>query len=773
MPAAGSPVPVLSKKTKNRKEIMKNTLRQALLRGLAVGAFMAAAASSVSPASAQSYTWQTVKIGAGGYVPEIIAHPGQQNLFYARTDVGGAYRYNASNDTWVPLLDFLTPSQDSYDFVEAIATDPNNTNMLYMVAGGGHDWSISCCGAVLISWNQGYSFQIVPLTFEVNGNERGRNVGSRLQVDPNLGSVLFYGTANTSAGKATNGLWKSTNNGYNWSQVTSFPALSSDDTGAGVSFVAYYKPSSSSGQATKRIFAGVNTTPAANAGATLYQSFDGGNSWSLVPGGPTGLMPQVGAMGPDGNLYITYSQHDPSSSGWGPDGLINGQVWKYNVAGNSWSNITPPNDSVQLAGWNDNYGFSGLSVDPLHPGVVAVMTADRYDGHGEALFRTTNGGQSWVDATAKASIDTSQAPWNGTRSYIGNWSGVVLDPFDQNHAFVTWGGGIMSTHNLTASASGSTVNFAIDENGVEEGAVLGLASPNTFSWGGSVPVVSAMGDMCGFFHASVTQSPANAFQNPTCGNTTSIDWAKSTPNVMVRVGNNASAPGAISYNGGYSWSPFASVPSSIKSGNGQVAMNADGSAILWAPGDSGVAPVVSTSSASSWTSTSLPAGIAVVADGANVNNFYAYDRTTGKVYVSTNKGATWTQPTTPIAWHTLTTPFGKACDVWLYGYSGLQHNTSCGSGAWTQLSGPTSVQALGFGKAASGQSYPAMYISGTYNGATGVFRSVDAGNSWVRIDDAQHQYGGVRMIMGDPKTFGTIYAATNAARGVVMATSPN
>src|SRR6185312_6118660 len=131
-----------SGKKQNRKEVMKNTLRHALLRGLAIGALVTAAAVSlVSTASAQSYTWQTVKIGGGGYVPEIIAHPGQQNLFYARTDVGGAYRYNSSNDTWVPLLDSLTPSQDSYDFVEAIATDPNNTNMLYMVAGGGHDWS--------------------------------------------------------------------------------------------------------------------------------------------------------------------------------------------------------------------------------------------------------------------------------------------------------------------------------------------------------------------------------------------------------------------------------------------------------------------------------------------------------------------------------------------------------------------------------------------------------------------------------------------------------
>ncbi|MGN6424311.1 MAG: hypothetical protein ACTHLA_13470 [Asticcacaulis sp.] len=754
---------------------MKSTLRRALLRGLAIGAFVATAAiSTVSPASAQSYTWQTAKIGGGGYVPEIIAHPGQQNLFYARTDVGGAYRYNSSNNTWTPLLDFLTPDQDAYDFVEAIAVDPNNTNMLYMVAGGGHDWQTNCCGALLISWNQGYSFQIVPFTFEVNGNEAGRNVGSRLVVDPNLGTNLFYGTANASASSSTNGLWKSTNYGYNWSQVTSFPALSSDGTGAGISFVAMYKPSSASGQATKTIFVGVSTATAAANGTTLYRSTDGGNTWSLVSGAPTGLLPQQGQIGPDGNLYITYSRAASGQSGGGPSGLEHGQVWKYNVAGSNWTNITPTNDSQQLAGWFDDYGFSGLSVDPAHSGTVAVMSVNRYDGHGESLYRTTNGGQSWVDATANVNINLSAAPWNGTRSYIGNWSGVALDPFNTNHAFVTWGGGIMSTQNLTASASGGTVNFALDENGVEETVPLSLASPSTFSWGGSVPLVSGMGDVCGFFHTSMTQAPATAFSNPTCGNTTSLDWAKSAPNVMVRVGQYGSAAAGISYNGGYSWSPFTSNPSGVTvNGGGNIAINADGSAIVWSPGDSGVVPAVSTNGTYSWTSTSLPAGIAVVADGANVNNFYAYDRTTGKVYVSTNKGVSWTQPTTPIAWHTMITPFGKSCDVWLYGYSGLLHNTSCGSGTWSQVSGPTSIQAMGFGKAASGQSYPAMYVAGAYNNVKGVFRSVDGGGSWTRIDDAQHQYGGFRMLAGDPKTFGTVYGATNAGRGIVYGTSPN
>lgn len=752
---------------------MKNTLRYAPLRALAAGALLASAAfATASPATAQSYTWQSVKIGGGGYVPEIIAHPGQQNLFYARTDVGGAYRYNASNNSWVPLLDSLSLAQRLYDDVEAIAIDPSNTQKLYMVAGGGGDWNVTCCGAVLVSNNQGASFTIVPLTFNVNGNERGRNVGSRLQVDPNLGSTLFYGTANTSAGASTNGLWKSTDSGAHWARVTSFPGMSNNDTGAGVSFVAFYKPSSSSGRATQRLFAAVSTPAAASTGATLYQSTNGGTSWSQVTGAPIGQLPQVGAIGPDGNLYITYSQHDPSSSAWGPDGLINGQVWKYNIPNNSWTNITPPNDSQQLAGWTANYGFSGLSVDPAHPGVVAAMTANRYDGHGEALYRTTNGGQSWVDATAKSAFDTSYAPWTGPKTYVGNWSGVLLDPFDTNHAFVTWGGGILSTHNLTASASGSTVNFALDENGVEEDAVLSLISPNTFSWGGSVPVVSGTGDNCGFYHANVNQAPSTAFSNPGCNNTESLDWAKNTPSLLVRASTGA-GPGAISYNGGYSWNPFTNVPSNITTGGGHIAVNVDGSAILWAPDDN-VAPVVSTTATYSWNATSLPAGSFVAADGSDANNLYAYDKLTGNFYVSTNHGTNWSQTASLVSWaNGITTPFGRSCDIWLYGTNGVSHNTSCGLGSWTQVSGISNVQGLGFGKAASGQSYPTIYLAGIVNGTSGLFRSVNAGTTWVKVNDSAHQYGGFGIVAGDPKTFGTVYAASNSGRGVIMGTSPN
>lgn len=44
--------------------------------------------------------------------------------------------------------------------------------------------------------------------------------------------------------------------------------------------------------------------------------------------------------------------------------------------------------------------------------------------------------------------------------------------------------------------------------------------------------------------------------------------------------------------------------------------------------------------------------------------------------------------------------------------------------------------------AAPDSNFPAIYIWGTVNNISGIFRSVDGGASWVRINDSAHQFGG-------------------------------
>ena len=71
-----------------------------------------------------------------------------------------------------------------------------------------------------------------------------------------------------------------------------------------------------------------------------------------------------------------------------------------------------------------------------------------------------------------------------------------------------------------------------------------------------------------------------------------------------------------------------------------------------------------------------------------------------------------------------------------------------------------------FGKAAPGNDYPALYMIGKVNGIRGIFRSDNAGKSWIRINNDQHQWGLLLHITGDPKKYGRVYVGTHG-RGIL------
>ena len=779
---------------------VKTRLHRAIARGLIGGTLAALSLLPVATLAQDtpSYTWKNVRIVAGGYVDGIIAHPKEQGLFYARTDVGGAYRYDAKKDKWIALNDWTPSADQQWTGIESIAIDPNHPNMLYMVAGlYVASWSTN--GAVLVSSDRGRSFTAHPLSFQVGGNEDGRNVGERLQVDPNDGSVLFYGTSNSNqqvAGK--NGLWTSKDKGATWTQVSGFTALNSDGTGAGVTFVAFAPAGEAKHTPTKTIYAGVSTAAAANSGATLYVSNDAGVTWDPVSGGPSNELPQRGQLGPDGNLYITYGNSTDGNGHYtyaiGPNGLTMGAVWKYDTVHRTWTNITPTDR------FNYPSGYTGLSVDPSHPGTLVVMTMDHWWPM-DTMYRSTDGGNSWIDVGGAtwngvtpssgtyAIRDASLSPWivppGQTQAGFGNWGEVALDPFNPDHAMYGTGGGIWTTYDLTNADTGKPTHWSVGASGIEETAVLTLVSPTS-----GAHLISGLGDVCGFVHTSLTTPPPQQ-AIPLCnggdGNGTGVDFAKQLPSTIVRVGAGGdNSLGALSHDGGASWTPFASKAGS-NSGGGSVAISGDGQTIVWAPTD--IAPVISTDNGASWTqaggsgSPALPTGVQLLSDGANPNVFYAWNPATGSFYSSTDKGVTWQAatntglPSVPfwLSTHAATVTGipgeAQAGDVWIATPNGLFRSTTYGS-TWAQVdaSSVTSAVSVGFGKAAKGSHYPTIYLSGTVNGVTGLFRSTNVGATWEQINDSLHQWGGVALAVGDPRVFGRVYIAPGEARGVIYGT---
>ena len=77
------------------------------------------------------------------------------------------------------------------------------------------------------------------------------------------------------------------------------------------------------------------------------------------------------------------------------------------------------------------------------------------------------------------------------------------------------------------------------------------------------------------------------------------------------------------------------------------------------------------------------------------------------------------------------------------------------------------VDALSFGKAPEGIDYPALFAIGSKDALKGIWRSDDAGASWLRVNDDRHQYGTrFRCISGDPRVFGRVYVGTDG-RGIL------
>ncbi len=683
--------------------------------------------------AAAAATWSNVAIEGGGFVTGIVYNQSTPNLVYARTDIGGAYRWNPTNSTWTPITDTINAPG-----VLGLATDPINPNRVY-IAAGLYTASWASDASFYYSTNQGSSWTQVSLPFKLGGNEDGRGAGERLQVDPNNDSILYLGTNN-------NGLWKSTNYGQSWSQVTSFSPSS-------VTFVLFNKASGSSGNATSDIYVGVNTT----SGPNLYESTDAGNSWAPVANEPTnGMLAYRAEMDSSGRLYVTYD------NALGPNNVSAGAVWSLNTQNGAWTNITPPTGQG---------GFAGVAVDAENPGTIIVSTLDRWwpGPQGDQIYRSTNGGATWTDLFSSATWNYSSAPYSDKP--VSWLTDVEINPFNPNNAIFTTGGGLFVSNNVTNADNGGSTTWSFEDSGLEEMAVWGIIAPPTGS-----PLLSVTADNGGFDNASFTTSPAAGAFTPNLGSSTSIAFAQDNPNDMVRVGYNAPY-GAYSTNDGTSWTAFSSVPpGASSSGPGTIAISANGGTIVWTPSGSGA--YYSTNDGASWTEDwGLPANngtsFKVVADGANSSNFYIYDPASGAVYVSNNGGTGfWTGATGLPTWGGPLVAVPEASgDLWLPTSSGLYRSVNSGVNFYN-IGSVQTAYAVAFGKSLSG-GYPAIYIYGMINNVTGIFVSNDTGSSWTQINTSLEPFGwsgapqAVNVLAASPNVYGQIFVGAGG-RGLFV-----
>jgi len=96
----------------------------------------------------------------------------------------------------------------------------------------------------------------------------------------------------------------------------------------------------------------------------------------------------------------------------------------------------------------------------------------------------------------------------------------------------------------------------------------------------------------------------------------------------------------------------------------------------------------------------------------------------------------------------------------------LYHSVD-GGRSFVERRGEVAVTALAFGRPRVDGDYSTLYAIGTRRELEAIWRSEDAGMSWVRINDAEHEYGRrFRVISADQRVFGRVYVGTDG-RGIV------
>jgi len=698
-----------------------------------------------SPSSApapKTYAWSNALFGAGGYITGITYHPSVQGLAYIRTDVGGVYRRTPGSTTWVPLNDDLARDDRQLEGGASLAVDPNDSQKLYVAAG----MYLPASGrnaAILRSSDRGASWSRTELPIRLGGNSDGRGTGERLQVDPNKGSILFLGTNE-------NGLYKSSDGGVSWSQVSGFP------TNTGTTFVLFDKSSSSVGTATKTLYVGV----AAKSGEALYRSTDGGTTWTPVPGGPTGLMPMQAALDGAGNLVLAYA------NGLGPYNITAGAVYKLATASTTWNNITPA-----TPGSGQPFGYSGLALDVRKPNTIVVSTIGR-SSTGDDLYKSTDGGRTWTSLNAISTHAAPANPWltayygGSLAGKMGHWiSDIEIDPFNSNNIMYNTGYGLWESNSLGSA----TVSWLFNVSGIEESALTApLVSPST-----GAHLFSALADVAGARYDTSFSSNGGYFSSPN-GSSYSVDVAELNTNVVARTSKNALM---LSSDNGITWRQSAAL---VGYDGGRVAVSAAGTALLWVPG--GLTALYSTNGGASWAaSKGYPATGAVdsgkfftpIADKVANGYFYTYDFSAGTILESANNGQSFAPIYTGLdvlpsgSQHQLASvPGSVRRDLWLATPNGLWHINGAGA-APVKIANVQAAYGVGFGMAAVGKPYPAVYISARINNVSGIYQSLDAGATWTRINDDKHQWGGANYVTGDMRVFGRVYVGANRG-GVIV-----
>jgi photosystem II stability/assembly factor-like uncharacterized protein len=523
---------------------------------------------------------------------------------------GGLWKTTDAGFTWTTTTDEL-PSLGVTDIV----IDPTNPSIMYIGTGDGDAGDTYSTG-VLKSTDGGETWNTTGLNWSTAQTRRI----SRLLMHPNNPSVLFA---------AGNGIFKSTNAGTSWMQV-------SVDVFRDMEF----KPGAP------------DTMYASGNSATIYRSTNGGATWQSSSTGISGGIGRIAlGVSPANPEYVYALAANNGNSGFSG-------FFRSTNSGATWA---ARSSSPNLLGWA--YDGSDAGGQGWYDLAVAVSqtNAELVFVGGVNNWRSTNGGTSWIlsslwynrggTPTVHADQHDLYAVPNSDLLFAGNDGGIYVT-IDQGVSWTWLGSGLKITqfYRLGTSATDPGVLIAgAQDNGTK---ALGASAWNDVLGGDGMEALvdhTNAGVMFGSLYYGDIYKSVNgglSFTSSRLGINESGAWV--TPYVMHPTDPNILFAGFSnvwkSSNGGAGWNRLGLLGGSSLT------------ILTVAPSDPDViycgrsaALIRSTDGGSGWTNLPLPAGTGaltycavhpqnpdilwVTSSGYSAGN---------KVYRSDNGGSTWT-----------------------------------------------------------------------------------------------------------------------------------
>ncbi len=740
-------------------------------------------------------------IGGGGFVSGIITGDDQM---YARTDVGGAYRYDYETGNWIQLMDLLTEEQRGFLSIDAFCVDPNNDDTLYLLAGCAYFSDAKT--AIFRSKDGGETFDIIDVTdlIQVHGNGYGRQCGEAIAVDPDNPDIIYCG-GDATAGNS--GLIMSEDGGDTWKAVEGYGALGLFTqtinwpawTSHQVKTTAEAYDRGANGVASVMITGGKVYVATSVTGVTNVHVADVGSDdfQPLHEDLPTNYYPSRINIDADGNLLISYI------AGLMFDGSAGG-AYKYNTTTGELTDISPSSN-----------GFGAVFSDPEDANKLIATTCglwysqswteDAWDrdaiAWGDRFFKSTDGGATWTSMTPGNTVSYGgplEADYlqDGGRPWIRDkaihWAGaIVLDPRNPDRFLITSGNGVFACDNTWDECP----QIYFEADGIEEVVALDMVSIP-----GGNPY-SVIGDYDGFEHTSLTEStqhvPSMNELTDTTASTAGIAYCPSNPKVMVRLAESF-AKGYYTTDGGATWTELPNCP--LSGAKAAINQLEDGSYRIMLS-DTGKVSYTD-DFGKTWKEASLSDSLSsdiwlcvdennpqyVYAYGYYYNQYYFYSKPSATIddaryilMVSDDYGATFKQSQTICQYDECDNAFriaylSEGTFAIAAGWYGAYLVTDYGKTV-TKMDSVSYCKTMGYGAAEKEGDPYTLYMWGqpSSEDPLGVYRSTDSGESWVAIN-INYNYGGTgngNFLVGDMNTFGTVYMSTVGCGIVYMALDEN